>query len=642
MEEDKLATLIRPLECFAEAKPGLYRFRVGLLAALGYLYLLVVVSILLGIVAVTLFYMRFNWITIKILWIPLALVGLVLRSLWISIPEPDGTELRREQAPALFELINEVTRKLSGPKIHHVMVSDDFNAYIVQIPQFGMFGWLRNYVVVGLPLLRALNPAEFRSVLAHEVGHLSGKHGRFSGWIYRLRQSWIEVLTRVHYEKHYASFLFEPFIAWYAPYLNAYSFVLARAQERQADQYSVELAGKEVAAVTLVRLMAKERGLAENFWPNFFRQSGEQPKTPRDPFVQMLSGLDQPIGPANTQKWFFEALRVPTGYEDTHPALGDRLAAIGFAKDGPEVTALMDGLLKADEQQQSAESYYLRELPEDFMATQNRLWRERIAQPWSSTHEHLKQVQKRLQELDEQGQTRALTLEEQWERVTILSEVKDRMSAIPSIQAILSENPDHTGAHFLVGAILLEQQNAEGVKHLEKAMQLSPALTSQASTLLSGFYFEQGNKELGEEFCKRAAEQIEKERKQQEQAMTFSDKDRFVPHDLDEEAVKKIQIQLSKIRGLGRAYLVRKVMNDFDILLYVFAVTAAFSWRNGQNEKHIEPLMNELANIEGLPSPIVLLSLDGVHNYLLDKIAAIDGAELHATADNEAEIKYLS
>jgi Zn-dependent protease with chaperone function len=181
MKEEKFASLIHSLENFAAARPGLYRFRVGLLAALGYFYLLFIVSILLAIVGLTLFNLSFNWITLKILWIPLALVGLVLRSLWITIPEPDGASLTREQAPALFDLVSEVRTMLDGPTIHQVLISDEYNAGIVQIPQFGMFGWQRNYLVVGLPLLRALNPAEFRSVLAHEVGHLSGKHGRFRG-----------------------------------------------------------------------------------------------------------------------------------------------------------------------------------------------------------------------------------------------------------------------------------------------------------------------------------------------------------------------------------------------------------------------------------------------------------------------------
>jgi hypothetical protein len=43
MDKDKFASLVRPLESFAAANPGLYRLRVGLLAALGYVYLLSVV-----------------------------------------------------------------------------------------------------------------------------------------------------------------------------------------------------------------------------------------------------------------------------------------------------------------------------------------------------------------------------------------------------------------------------------------------------------------------------------------------------------------------------------------------------------------------------------------------------------------------
>src|SRR6185436_16016968 len=110
--------------------------------------------------------------------------------------------------------------------------------------RFGMFGWRTNYLVVGLPLLKAIGPDEFRAVLAHEFGHLSGRHGKFSGWIYRQRESWIQILTRVHQERHYASFIFEWFLKWYAPYFNAYSFVLARAQEYEADSFAVDLAGK--------------------------------------------------------------------------------------------------------------------------------------------------------------------------------------------------------------------------------------------------------------------------------------------------------------------------------------------------------------------------------------------------------------
>jgi len=409
--------------------------------------------------------------------------------------------------------------------------------------------------------------------------------------------------------------------------------VLARAQERQADQYSVDLAGKEVAASSLVRLMTKDRGLTENFWPSFFRRAKDQPKTPTDPFVQMLNGLDQPIGPTNTQKWFFEALRTPTGYDDTHPALGDRIVAMGFAKEGPEVTALIDELLKADAQEESAASYYLQDVPDDFLLRINRLWRERLAPSWSESHKQLENAQKRLEELDRYCETRPLTLDERWERVTLLSQVENDNAALPSLQAILSDDPEHARAQMAVGAILIEQQNSAGIEHLQKAMQLEPTTSGYACTLLSGYYFAQGNKALAEEFSKRAAEHFEKERKLHEHATTFTADDSFIAHDLDERAVTQLQTQLKNVHGLREAYLVRKVLPDSELSVYVFAASAGFTWRNGENAKHVNALFEELVEIKELPGPIVFLTLDGQHSYLIDKLRVIPGAQLFAAAN---------
>ncbi|HKY30339.1 MAG TPA: hypothetical protein VJM12_20575, partial [Pyrinomonadaceae bacterium] len=105
MDEARFNNLIDRLESYAQRNPGAYRLRVGLLALLGYAYLLTVVVLLLLIVVLTLFYAKWNYITFKLVWIPLVIAGLVLRSLWVTIPEPDGRELQREQAPHLFDLV---------------------------------------------------------------------------------------------------------------------------------------------------------------------------------------------------------------------------------------------------------------------------------------------------------------------------------------------------------------------------------------------------------------------------------------------------------------------------------------------------------------------------------------------------------
>jgi Zn-dependent protease with chaperone function len=633
MEEDKLAARIRPLEAFAAAKPQLYRFRVALLALLGYAYLLFVVVFLLAIVAVTLYFVRINAALLKILWIPVVLAGLVLRSLWITIPEPDGKELQRGDAPALFDLMDEVSKTLNGPKVDHVLVSDDFNASVVQIPQFGMFGWLRNYLVVGLPLMRALTAEEFRAVLAHEFGHLSGKHGGFSAWIYRVRISWLQILVKVHQERSYASFLFEPFLAWYGPYLNAYSFVLARAQEREADTYAVDLAGKDTTALALTRLETKQRGVMEDFWPKFFRGAKKQSLTPRDTFTQMLAGYEQPTGHTKAQRRLLEALREPTGYEDTHPALGDRLAAIGVEKDGAEVTRLIEAVVKADEARESAAARYLPTLPDDFEPSMNRLWRERVAHVWSERHEEIKKSGKRLAELEEHAKTRALTVDEQWERAVAVAENQDEKASIPFLRALLQETPDHGGANFALGSILLSQDNAEGIPYLEKTMNDAPDIAQRACELISGFYLEQGNNELGEEFRKRAEAHYQKAQRLQEQALKFTPKDNFAPHDLAEDRIKELKAQLAKVYGLAAAYLVRKIIDGSDQSIYVLAVVAGYTWKDGVSGKHVDALFDELSGKVELPSPIAILSLDGQHAYLLDRISRVAGAQLFATPD---------
>jgi hypothetical protein len=108
MKQEQLALLVERLEIYAQRNPGVYRFRVALPAALGYFYLLMIIHLLLSIVGLTLYTGKINFLVLKVLWIPLVLVGLVLRSLWITIPEPDGRELNYEQAPKLFELVQEV------------------------------------------------------------------------------------------------------------------------------------------------------------------------------------------------------------------------------------------------------------------------------------------------------------------------------------------------------------------------------------------------------------------------------------------------------------------------------------------------------------------------------------------------------
>ena len=97
------------------------------------------------------------------------------------------------------------------PKVHEVLLTHDFNAAIAQVPRLGLFGFHKNYLILGLPLMMALSLDQFRAVLAHEFGHLSGAHGRFGSWIYRIRRSWYQLMANLEHQQHWGAFIFDRF-----------------------------------------------------------------------------------------------------------------------------------------------------------------------------------------------------------------------------------------------------------------------------------------------------------------------------------------------------------------------------------------------------------------------------------------------
>lgn len=631
MNTQKLNALIDRLEVSSKQRPAAYRFRVAALAALGYGYLFAVVLTLLLIIAAVLFGGKFNFLTIKVAGVILVLVGIVLRSMWVTLPEPDGRELQRDNAPRLFDLINEVRTSLRGPKVHRVLISDEFNAFIVQIPQLGMFGWVRNYLVVGLPLLSALTPEEFRAVLAHEFGHLSGKHGRFSAWIYRVRKTWITILTTVHQEKHYASFLFEPFLNWYAPFFNAYSFVLARRQEYEADGYAMEVAGRKVAARMLVRLRTKDCALAEDFWPKFMKGANEEKQPPKDPFARMLAGVGLAVERHQAEKWFLQSLREKTNYDDVHPALADRLIGIGYERESLTTPAIIAELVETEATTgQSAADSYLLSLPEGAVPSFERLLRERIVPPWREHHKFIQQSRQRLEELTEKSSKEPLSEDELWEQARLLGETQNSAAALPALKEIIKNNPNHAPARFAAGSILLEADDASGIDLLENAIAIEPEMTEAGYEAIYHFHRRHGREQEANEYRSRGEQYAVALKQHYETAFNLSRNDHFEPHGLDESELAEIQTQLSNIPRLGQVFLVRKVMDDGQKSILVFGVVSNYAWHDFHTKEDSAALVHRVGeNISLRRKELVyFLMLERKDKFLRDVFGAIPSAQI--------------
>jgi Zn-dependent protease with chaperone function len=562
ISQEQFDRFITRLEGISQRQPSIYRFRVALLALLGYIYILLLIAgliALLGLLAWIMFSSgRINRGMIMLAFGLLAPAWLMLSSLWVKFPHPEGLTLKREQSPELFRLVHELTNGLQAPKFDHILLTPEFNAAVSQVPQFGIFGWHHNYLILGLPLMQALSLDEFKAVLAHELGHLSANHSRFAIWIYRIRKTWMQLYERLHQsDQQDSSFLFNRFLNWYWPKFNAYSFVLARLDEYEADRCAAQLAGAEHAAKALIKSAVVGRYLEEHFWTEVNQKVEDLPDPPKNLYTSMFAKLRQPLAEKDHQAWLTDALASQTNNQDTHPCLTDRLEALGYVPEqAPKLS--QSGRLKAT----AAEQLFGRTL--HYLTAQfNREWHESVSTPWRQRYAYLSEAKAKLNTLSEKAEQGSLTVEELWERGLCLLKLKKDQEAMPILQEVLKQQPEHVQANFIVGQFLLEQADATGIPLIEKAIELNPGWLIDGCELIYNFLNAQGQLEAAQAYLKRAEQHHQLLEKAQEERYSLADLKKFKPHSLHPAEVAHIQRQLSSYSEVLAAYLVEKEVTLF-------------------------------------------------------------------------------
>lgn len=347
MELDDFESLISRMERVARDRPASYGRRVFWLASLGYAYLLLLVLVLTALtVAAGYSTQRIGYLGAKLTFVVGILWLTVARSLWVRSAPPRGVAVTRVDAPQLFRLLDALRARLRSAAIHEVLVTPEFNASIAQVPRLGIFGLHRNYLTLGLPLMKALTVEQLKSVLAHEVGHLSGGHARASNWIYRLRIIWTKLEANFDRQPRWGSGIIRAFFRWYIPYFNAVSFPFARVNEYQADAAAVLVTSKQRTAQALTGIHVIGIYLQHRYWPAALAASKEAPQTAA-PFRGFIASEVRESPDPELKAWLAEALGQSTSHRDTHPSLTDRLNAIGASAEfsPPAVGESADKLL---------------------------------------------------------------------------------------------------------------------------------------------------------------------------------------------------------------------------------------------------------------------------------------------------------
>jgi Zn-dependent protease with chaperone function len=551
-------TLVKRLTREAAARPLWYKTRVLLLAMLGYVYVFGILFGLLAMIGLVILIVLSGrgLLLLKNVAIPLAIFAWVVsKSLWVKFDPPEGRRLSRARAPRLFDTIDDVCRTLRAPRADVVLLTDDYNAAVSQIPRLGVFGWHRDYLIVGLPLMQALPPDEWRGVLAHEFSHLSRAHARFGNWIYRVRKTWYQLMNTLENERRGGgAWMFRRFFHWYAPYFGAYSFVLARRDEFEADKLAATVVGARAMARGLILSGVRSRVLEERFWPEVEREVLTRATPPDNIHSRMASVLRSGLDQSPVRSWVCDRLAVETGSDDTHPAPRDRIAALGVAVDD----AMDSGGSPSEPVRVTAAEYFLGDLATEVTAELDSAWQAAASSWWPERHERERSEEEALTSLEQRQAS--LDDGELWELARLTDARRSADAAEPYLRELLIRIPRHAAASYTLGYNLLSKNDEEGVGLIESAIDIDPEALAPGSRIIAAWLRRRGRTEDAQRYEAQASDAELLQAAALKERESVRRKDSFLPHDVDQAALASLTAALAKDRRVAAAWLARKVL----------------------------------------------------------------------------------
>lgn len=577
MDDSRFEKLVTRLESTAQASPSWYMARVLVVVLLGFVIL--AVAMLFALVPAVLFLALILLLAthgagvllllfklgklIALLILPVwAMFKSAVQMLFTRFPRPEGRELTAQEAPALFAQLAELRQKLRTPRIHHVLLTDELNAAIVQYPRFGLFGFEQNYLILGLPLLQVVSEEEALAIVAHEFGHLSGKHSRLGGYLYRLRSTWGRIQQLSEQWEGWIARQVARLFRWYAPYFNAYTFVLARQNEYAADRLSVQLTSAQRAANALLRVNFAAQFEDDVFWPSIQRHILTMPQPLSDRSQMWQQSVSEQLDEASRLRYLTQAQQQKTDHLDTHPAINDRLHAMAMPLDEAAARALVPPTYSAADRWLSPALVQIRQ---EF----DTRWQESVRARWEERHAELCQCQQRLDDL--QGRE-TLSVAEQWQFVLDTQALKPESNVLPWLEAILTADPTHTPARYQRGAVLLAHGEEAGIRELETAMGQDPMLTLSGCQLAWQFFRERDPTQAAQ-YQSRWQARAEYEQRVHWEFQSLPADATLDVHDLSAETAAQIhQILQTHGKGIRRAYLLRRILkSDASLHDYVLA-----------------------------------------------------------------------
>jgi hypothetical protein len=198
---------------------------------------------------------------------------------------------------------------------------------------------------------------------------------------------------------------------------------------------------------------------------------------------------------------------------------------------------------------------------------------------WARRHQYASESRGRLTALQRKAESEPLSDEETWDRARFTEEFVSSDAALTLYGQLLERNPQHVGALWRRGQLLLARDDPQGIDQLSAAARIDPKLEQPACAAVVGFHRRHGREVEAKEYEKRYWELSELgELARRERARVHSN-DRLLPHGLEAGITLAFSRSLQQLGGVKRALLARKALRYHpERPLYVLGILSDVPW----------------------------------------------------------------
>ena len=472
----------------------------------------------------------------------------ILTALQMPAFEPEGIEVDETIDRGLRDEVDRMAQILDAPRPERILLTPELGAAAVQRPRLRP-GEGGDVLLVGLPLLECLDLEEFRSVLAHELGHFAGGDGRRWGSMVRQGLAWSRLHGKIKSGELRSRWL-GAIIGRFEPWHACHAFVLSRSQERLADDSSVRAVGGDVPARALARVTWCARWTEEKVWDPVWKLASRGLPMPESVFDEHASALREPVTKADADRIWQEVLASTPSETDTHPPLAERLRAMGG-----DPLALGGDISRMPGE--SAAAILLRDL-DGLRARMSDKWAESSRPAWDLLGEIRKAQSKRRAELEESAATDAASI---LERAELIGQLDGPEVALEFLAGIPSVPDEDVRIRILRARLgLLAEREGSG-DALERILEEDPSLGREILPQLVETAARQGDAAKAEALRERLQRTLEAWARAEEEAGTITEADRLEQPLIEDSLRRRLGLVILEDDSVTGAWLLRKVVD---------------------------------------------------------------------------------